>query len=107
MIWKIEYTKKALSDIDAIHDYIANVLSEPGIAESLVLLIMKSVRSLEQMPNRHHLAEQDALSKQGIRIMPVKNHLVIYQPCEEKKTVHILRIIYGGRDISKQLIESE
>ena len=107
MIWKVEYTKRALSDLDAIYDYIANVLLEPGIAKSLVSLIMKSVRSLDQMPNRHHLAEQESLRQQGVRIMPVKNYLIIYQPCEEEKSVRIIRIIYGGRDISKQLIESE
>ena len=107
MIWKIEYTKRALSDLDSIYDYIANILLEPGIAKSLVSLIMKSVRSLDQMPNRHHLSKQESLRQQGVRIMSVKNYLVIYQPCEEEKSVRILRIIYGGRDISKQLIESE
>lgn len=107
MIWEIVYTRNALSDLDGIYEYISNVLLEPGIAKSLVSHIIKEVRGLNQMPHRHHLAVQETLRAQGIRIMSVKKYLVIYLPCDEDKTVQILRIIYGGRDISKQLIETE
>ena len=33
-------------------------------------------------------------------------HLVFYLPDETKNTVYIVRIIYGGRDIKKQLSET-
>lgn len=35
--------------------------------------------------------------------MRVKNYLVLYYPDEENNTVYVLKIIYGGRDIAKQL----
>lgn len=105
MIWKVEYTQTALSDLDEIYNYISNILLEPGIAKNLVGLIMKEIRGLEQMPNRFHSAEQEHLQQKGIRIMVVKKYLVVYLPDEKSKCVRILRIIYGGRDTSKQLIE--
>ena len=38
--------------------------------------------------------------------MPVKNYLVFYTVKEETETVSIARIMYAGRDISKQLEET-
>lgn len=44
---------------------------------------------------------------QGLRCFPVKNYLIFYYPDETKNTVYAIRIIYGGRDISHQLSETE
>jgi len=106
MIWKIVYTKKALSDLDSIYEYISVVLMEPQTAKSLTEKMMKEIRGLEQMPKRFHLAQEENLKSQGIRVMNVKKYLVFYLPCDEEKTVKIIRIFYGGRDVSKQLIET-
>lgn len=103
MKYKINYTKSALDDLDAIYDYIAFSLKEPSIAENLISCILQSARTLEEMPNRHRICDEEVLQKQNIRIMPVKNYIIVYIPDEEKKTVTILRVMYGGRDISKQL----
>lgn len=103
MNWKISYTKKALQDLDGIYEYISKVLIEPAIAQKLVTLIMKEIRGLETLPMRHHLFDEEPLKSQGLRIMPVKNYLVAYIPKEDEHTVYIIRIMYGGRDISKQL----
>ena len=35
--------------------------------------------------------------------MPVDHYLVFYIPSHELKTVHIVRVLYGGRDIEQQL----
>ena len=103
MNWKISYTQKALEDLDGIYEYISKVLIEPVIAKRLVTLIMKEIRGLESLPMRHHLFDEEPLKSQGLRIMPVKNYLVAYIPKEVENTVYIIRIMYGGRDISKQL----
>lgn len=38
--------------------------------------------------------------------MPVDNFVVLYIPDEETCVVTIVRVLYGGRDIDKQLEES-
>lgn len=47
------------------------------------------------------------MARQGIRVMRVKNYLVFYYPDAEEFTVYITRIMYAGRDISKQLGEKQ
>lgn len=39
--------------------------------------------------------------------MPVDNYLVFYVPSHDDLTVTVIRIMYGGRDIDKQLEMSE
>ena len=103
MKWEISYTKKALDDLDGIYEYISKILAEPVVAQKLVTLIMKEIRGLEVLPMRHHLFDEEPLKSQCFRIMPVKNYLVAYIPNEEEHTVYIIRIMYCGRDISRQL----
>ncbi len=42
---------------------------------------------------------------QGLRFFPVNNDLIFYLPNEMESSVTIARIMYGGRDIRKQLSE--
>jgi toxin ParE1/3/4 len=46
------------------------------------------------------------LGTMGLRFFPVDNYLVFYLPKETDKMVYIVRIMYGGRDIRKQLRET-
>ena len=55
------------------------------------------------MPLRHNLYEEEPLHSMGIRFFPVENYLVFYLPNETEGIVNIVRIMYGGRDIRKQL----
>ena len=105
MNWKIVYTKKALEELDSIVDYISNVLLEPKIAENLFNLIIREIKGLNQMPMRNKLWDDEPWRSQGIRVMRVKNYFVFYYPNENETTVYITRIMYAGRDISKQLSE--
>lgn len=105
MNWKIVYTKKALEELDSIVDYISNVLLEPKIAENLFNLIISEIKGLNQMPMRNKLWDDEPWRSQGIRVMRVKNYFVFYYPNEKETTVYITRIMYAGRDISKQLSE--
>jgi toxin ParE1/3/4 len=64
---------------------------------------MKGIRSLDDMPFRFKLYDEEPWHSQGIRIMSVDNYFVIYLPNESDNIVSIVRIMYSGRDISKQL----
>ncbi len=101
--FKIKYSAKARTDIDSIFDYIADDLQEPTISNNLVQLIFKEIRSLETMPERYRLYENEPWHSEGLRVLPVKKYLIFYRTKEESQTVEIIRIMYGGRDIEKQL----
>lgn len=103
MIFAVSYSAKARQDLRDIYKYIAYELLAPEAAAGQTERIMKVARSLEQMPMRHRLYEEEPWRSQGLRVLPVDNYLVFYLPDETSATVSIIRIMYGGRDIDKQL----
>ena len=106
MIFHVAYSAEARQDLRDIYEYIACELLVSETAAGQTERIMKAIRSLEQMPMRHRLYEEEPWHSQGLRVLPVDNYLVFYLPDENSATVNIIRIMYGGRDIDKQLNES-
>ena len=107
MNWDVKFTDQARRDLRDILDYISYELQEPQVAVNLVRSITKEILSLDQMPMRYRLYEKEPWKSQGLRCFPVKNYLIFYYLDETKSTVYAVRIIYGGRDISRQLSETE
>ena len=103
MSWKIVYTSRAREDLRNIFEYIFNELCAPDTAVNQTRRIMQSIRSLDDNPMRYRLREDEPWHSMGLRFFPVDNYLVLYLPKEGKKVVNIVRIMYGGRDIRKQL----
>lgn len=104
---EIEFTDQSKRDLRDILDYITYELQEPQVAVKLVRQITKDILSLNQMPMRYRLYNEEPWQSQGLRCFPVKNYLIFYHPDETKNIVYAVRIIYGGRDISRQLSETE
>ena len=107
MNWDVKFTDQARRDLRDILDYISYELQEPQVAVNLVRSITKEILSLDQMPMRYRLYEKEPWKSQGLRCFPVKNYLIFYYPEETGNTVYAVRVIYGGRDISRQLSETE
>ena len=103
MIFHAAYSAEARQDLRDIYEHIAYELLVPETASGQTERITKAVRSLEQMPMRHRLYEEEPWHSQGLRVLPVDNYLVFYLPDETSAAVSIIRIMYGGRDIDKQL----
>ena len=106
MIFNVVYTSEARQDLRDIYEYIAYELLVPETAAGQVDRIMKAARSLEQMPMRHRRYEEEPWHSQGLRFLPVDNYLIFYLPDETNNVVNIIRIMYGGRDVKKQLSET-
>lgn len=106
MNWDVKFTDQARRDLRDILDYISYELQEPQVAVKLVRSITKEILSLDQMPMRYRLYEKEPWKSQGLRCFPVKNYLIFYYPEETSNTVYAVRVIYGGRDISRQLSET-
>ena len=103
MSWKINYTRYAREDLKAIYEYLAFELLVPDTASRQSDRIMKAVRTLDNMPERYKVYEEEPWKSQNLRYFPVDNYLVFYLPKEETGVINIVRIIYGGRDIRRQL----
>ena len=105
MSFKIIYSARARKDLRNIHTYIEHGLLEPETAKKVSDRILKRIRSLDEMPMRFRLYDDGPWRSQGLRVFPVDNYLVFYIPNEDEMTVEVVSIIYGGRDIGKQLEE--
>ena len=103
MIFNVVSSSEARQDLRDIYEYIAYELLEPDTAAGQTNRIMKAARSLEQMPMRHRLYEEEPWHSQGLRFLPVDNYLIFYLPDETNNIVNMIRIMYGGRDVKKQL----
>ena len=107
MSWGIVYTAESKRDLRNLYEYIAFNLLVPETAAQQMQRTMEEIRSLEMMPMRHRLYGEELWLSQGLRFFPVDNYLVFYLPDEDKKIVRIIRIMYSGMDVRKQLGKSE
>lgn len=103
---KIVYTFTARQDLHSIYEYIAFKLLAPDAARNTADRIMAAVRTLESMPERNPLYKEEPWHSQGVRFIRVRNYLVFYTINTKTDTVSIARIMYGARDISRQLEET-
>ena len=103
---KIVYTFRARQDLHDIYDYIAYTLLAPDAARNTTERILEAARGLQSMPEKNPLYKEEPWHSQGVRFIPVKNYIVFYTVNTDTDTVSIARIMYGARDLSRQLEET-
>lgn len=103
MKYKLLLTEQADLDLRGIYEYIAFTLLEPDVAAGQLMRIENAIRSLDEMPNRFRLFENEPWHSRGLCQMPVDHFIVFYIPNDEDKIVTVIRVMYGGRDIDEQL----
>jgi len=101
--YAIIITPAAENDLQEAFSYIATELLEPQTAVNLCDRIEQEILKLCTMPNRHAPYEKEPWSSRGVRFFPVGNFLIFYITRESDCTVHVLRVMYGGRNVEKQL----
>ncbi|MBR4201259.1 MAG: type II toxin-antitoxin system RelE/ParE family toxin, partial [Oscillospiraceae bacterium] len=100
---KTRSPRKCKTDLRCIYEYIAFSLSEPETAAGQVRAIMNAIRSPDEMPMRFRQYENEPWFSQGVRILPVSRYVIFYLPQEDRRAVSTMRIMYGCRDLAKQL----
>ena len=103
MIYQIQVTNYAESDLRNIYEFIAFTLLEPVTAAEQLIRIEKAILSLDELPERFRLVGYEPWYSRGIRQMPVDNFIAFYLINTDEKIVTIIRVMCGGRDINKQL----
>ena len=103
MTYRIALTDQANSDLRGIYEYIAFSLLEPENAAGQLDRLEENILGLADMPERFRLHDKEPWRSRGLHQMPVNHFIVFYIPDEEKKTVTVIRVIYGGRNIDVQL----
>jgi len=101
--YSIGISDLAKQDIRSTAEYIKYELLEPAIAENTTEAILDAISTLEDMPDRIGLVNEDRLAEKQIRRLLVKNYSVFFRINESMKAVEIVRVIYSRRDWSSLL----
>lgn len=67
----------------------------------LLNIIEKGILSLDEMPERLRTFDKEPWRSRGLFQMPVDHFIVFYIPKRDNKTVSVIRVLYGGRDINE------
>ncbi len=103
MSYSVKISNEADNDLRSIYEYIAFELKSAENAIGQLDRLEQSILKLNEMPERYKLYENEPWKSKGLRMMPVDNFIVFYIPDNEKNTVTVIRVMYGGRNIEKQL----
>lgn len=98
MQYEVKLTPQAVEQMQETVSYISHILLEPEIARRWADLLQQEISSLNSMPARFPLTEEEPWHTYGIRKMTVKNFLVYYLIDEKKKEVSVTAVVYGRRD---------
>ncbi|MEI3236772.1 MAG: type II toxin-antitoxin system RelE/ParE family toxin [Lachnospira sp.] len=103
MMYEVEVSEQADSDLRGIFEYIAFELQSPENASGQLDRLEEQILSLDTMPERYRKYEKEPWKSRELCVLPVDNYVVLYIPDSDKKVVTILRVMYVGRDIDNQL----
>ena len=96
--YKIVIEQTAENDLVGILSYISDTLHEPSIAMKIYGLIKKEILTLNRMPFRFEVVNEEPYRFMGVRRIPVENYTAFYIVDENENTVHIFRILYNRRE---------
>ncbi len=103
MIYDVRISEQADQDLRNIFEYIAFELLAPENATGQLDRLEEAISKLDNMPEKFRRYEREPWFSRGLRVFPVDNYLVFYIPDMDEKTVTVIRVMYGGRDIDKEL----
>ena len=101
--YTVKITTQAQEQLQEIVNYISCTLQAPGTAKEMLDTLEKEILSLDQLPNRVPLTEEEPWHSQGIHKLSIKNYLVYFWIDEEEKKVQILGVVYARADQRHQL----
>ncbi|MBQ9436989.1 MAG: type II toxin-antitoxin system RelE/ParE family toxin [Lachnospiraceae bacterium] len=102
--YTVRITRQAREHLRGIKKHIAEELLAPDAAKNTISAIKKEIKSLDKMPERIKLTDEEPWRSEGIHRMRVKNYYVYFWIDEENSKVQVTSVIYVARDQAAQLV---
>ena len=99
--YEVFITTAAEKDLQEIFKYIASELLERETASNLCDRIEQEILKLDTMPDRYAPYKKEPWFPRGLRFFPVGNFLIFYIVRDSDSTVHVLRVMYAGRNLEE------
>ena len=96
--YKVIIELPAQRDLQGLLRYITDTLKEPVIARRIYTSIKEQITTLNKMPLRNSIVQEQLYAAMGVRKLLVENYIAFYIIDEAKCEVHILRILYNRRE---------
>ncbi len=103
MKYQVIISDKANEDLRGIFQHIAFELQSSSNAVKQLERLEAEIKSLDQMPMRYPVYQKAPWSTRNLRVMPVNNYLVFYIADSKQQIVHVIRVMYGGRNVEAEL----
>ena len=103
MKYTVAITEQAENDLRSIFEYIAFELLSPENAARQLDRIEERILSLVDYPEKYRQYEREPWKSRNTRVVPVDNYLVFYIPDKKRGIITVIRVMYSGRDVDKQL----
>jgi len=103
MAYKLLISMDAHNDVDDIVSYIVSELDSPVAAAEFIDELQDHYKRVIDRPHLYSYCQDERLHHLGYRKIVIKNYLVLYRIDEEKKTIYIVRVIYGRRNYPEML----
>lgn len=105
MMYEVEISGQAETDLREIYEYIAFELLAPDHASGQLDRLEAHIEMLGEFPEKFRRYEKEPWHGRGMRVMPVDHYLVFYISNEAAALVTVIRVMYAGRDADAQLQE--
>lgn len=105
MAFEVKITPLAVSQLKDTVTYISETLLVPETATKWLNILKSKISTLESLPNRFPLTDEEPWRAKGVRKQIVKGFIVYYLVNEEQNTVTVLAVVYGRRDQLSALTE--
>ena len=97
-IYEIEFTEDCRDEIKEIYKYISQNLVAHQAAKRLMQKIREGVMNLAEFPRLYAITEKKDKRKREFRKIVINNYVILYTIDENKKTIYISHMYYGGRN---------
>ena len=93
------FAPKARTDLEDVLRYIEEELSNPKAAVDMAKTFFEKIDTLRASPLSGRKIDNEYVLDQNLRKFFVGKYIVFYKPDEDNRTIIIVRIIYGGRNV--------
>jgi len=105
MSYNVDITNQAERDLRSIYEYYAFTRREPRLGKKIRQQIVQKLYSLVEMPNRYPAYQEEPWKSMGLRQVFAGSYCGLY--FVKDNDVQVMRVLYGGMDISAVLDETD
>lgn len=97
--YSYKFTEKAERDLDSTLSHIKFDLKNPSAAAAFGKKVFDAVDNIREFPLSGMIVENDFLSNKDVRRVIVDNYVMYYTANDDEKTIYIIGIVYGKRNL--------